>query len=244
MTDALIAEMEASWPPETAVDGDGWRLRVAPGGGSRVNSARRLGAAVDGADALAAVERFYAARDADALIQAREDDGALSEAASAAGYAAFDHSGLYEGSISDACAAPSTPPDGVRLIRVEHVPAALEQFWASLGVGAPRLAVMARAAGPKTAVAARVGDRLAGAVFVSAPSGRAFVHALAVAPTARRRGIAALMTRAALTIVAERGAARFATSVVRGNVASEGLFQTLGARPSGGYIYLRKSLKP
>ncbi len=111
------------------------------------------------------------------------------------------------------------------------------EIWAAGGVGPARLAVMARARGPKTWLLGRAADRPAAAAFVAAHGGVAMLHALEVSPAARRAGLGSAMTRAAARWAADNGAGVLALAVTEANAPARALYAGLGFRESGGYHY-------
>lgn len=235
---AVLTALEATWPPEEAIERDGWRLRFAPGAGSRVNSARPLGHAPE--LSFDAVVDAYAARALTPMLQLRASpaDQAIAAAAGAVGFVEFDPCLLCAVEIETVVDAP--PPVDARVMAVNTPLAALETLWAQGDGGPERRAVMARAEGPSQVFAARVGDRLAGAVFASVAGGICFEHALHAAPDARRRGVGLSLMRAAARFGRDNGARVMAISVRRGNAPARALFERLGFRPVGGYAYWRR----
>ena len=109
--------------------------------------------------------------------------------------------------------------------------------WAEGGVGPERLAIMDIAPGPKTVVLGRTDDRAAGAVFVAINGDTAMVHALHVAKTMRRKGLARNLMRGVGRWALENGARNVALAVTRANVAANGLYEALGMTVVGSYHY-------
>ena len=73
----------------------------------------------------------------------------------------------------------------------------MAEIGAAGGVGPARLAVMARAPEPRAFILGRLGDRPAGAAFAALHGGVAMLHAVEVAPFARRQGLATAIAAAA-----------------------------------------------
>ena len=96
---------------------------------------------------------------------------------------------------------------------------------------------MDRAAAPKVWLFARDGDRPAGCAFVGASGHSAMIHALAIKPASRRRGLGARMTRAAAAWAAAQGASRLTLAVDRANAPAMALYAAIGMLEVGGYHY-------
>jgi ribosomal protein S18 acetylase RimI-like enzyme len=116
---------------------------------------------------------------------------------------------------------------------------AIADVWAAGGIGPERLAVMARAPAPKIYLLGRREDRVAGAGFAALSGDAAVLHALEVAPAARRRGIAAAMVRAAATWAVEQGAGRLLLAVTCRNAPAIALYRGLGFEETVEYHYRR-----
>jgi GNAT superfamily N-acetyltransferase len=116
------------------------------------------------------------------------------------------------------------------------------EIWATGGIGPARLAVMDRAALPKTSFLGRTQDRPAGTAFAAIHDGIAMLHALEITPARRRRGLGATMMRAAAHWALEQGAADFSLLVTRENKSALGLYASLGFSPVGQYHYRAKAV--
>jgi GNAT superfamily N-acetyltransferase len=112
-------------------------------------------------------------------------------------------------------------------------------MWAGEGIGPARRAVMDRVAGPCTAVIAGPVEAPVGAAFVALDGGIAMVHAMAVVPAARRRGIARRMLAAAADWAADRGGRTLALAVTEANGAARALYAGVGMVDVAGYHYRR-----
>lgn len=227
-----VAAILATWPAAETARGGGFVLRRGEGGGNRTSAATRAepGAEVDVAVAEAAIERWGQRP----LFLVADGDTALDGALAARGYAVHDPS-LVLGAPAAALAW-----EGSEKAIVGDAPlAAMVEVWAAAGVGAERVAVMARAPAPKAYLLGRAGDRVAGAGFVAATGGTAVLHALEVAPVARRRGVGAAMVRAAATWAAEVGAEDLLLAVTRANAGAQALYRGLGLAEAASYHYRR-----
>ncbi|MBE2277176.1 MAG: GNAT family N-acetyltransferase [Rhodobacteraceae bacterium] len=231
MTPALLAQvMEATWPPARSWTLGPFRLRDGAGGGKRV-SATTVEGSWDGA-ALAAAE---AAMDAP-LFALRVGDEALDEALAARGYRIVDPVVAYAAPVA---ALAGTLPF---LAAFAHWPPleVARDIWAEGGIGATRVAVMQRVAGPRAAVLARTDERPVGAAFVACDGPEAMLHALEVRNLARRRGTGQRLLRAAANWAADQGATRLSLLVTERNIAARALYDAAGMAVVGRYHYREK----
>jgi ribosomal protein S18 acetylase RimI-like enzyme len=224
----LLEVLAATWPAAETRRLGPWTLRRGLGGGNRVSAATLDGAPAD-LDAAEAAMRAWGQRP---LFMIRPGDGELDALLASRGYAARDPTLLFTAPV-DGLAAPQ----GLAAIPCAAPLACMAETWAAGGVGPARLAVMARAAGPKTWLLGRVDDRPAGCGFVAIHDGTAMLHALEIAPAARRRGLGARMTRGAAAWAGARGAATLALAVTEANGAARALYAGLGMDAVGGYHY-------
>jgi ribosomal protein S18 acetylase RimI-like enzyme len=111
------------------------------------------------------------------------------------------------------------------------------ELWAEAGIGPARLAVMERAAFPKTALLARMDDRAAGAAFVGIHDGMAMIHALEIHPRFRRRGAARHMMAGAVHWARAEGARDLGLVVTTANLGAQALYASLGLSRVGQYHY-------
>lgn len=228
---ALIAAMEATWPPAARRQVGPVLLRQGLGGGKRVSAATVQGAASP-ADLDAAED---AMRDwgQTPLFQVLPGQDALDGDLAARGYARIDPVLGYAAPVADLirplprlAAFPHWPP--MEIART---------LWSESGIGPARLAVMERVAGPKTVILARSADRPAGVAFVALQDGVAMLHALDIRPALRRQGAAAQVIAAAADWAAQQGAAELALVVTETNDAARALYQKLSMQPVAGYHY-------
>lgn len=225
--DLLSGVMEATWPPARSWRLGPFRLRDGAGGGKRV-SAASAEAPWDAA-ALAAAEAAMAAP----LFLLRAGDAALDAALAARGYRVVDPVVAYAAPV--AALAGELPP----LAAFAHWPplAVTCDIWAEGGIGAARVAVMARVAGAKAALLARNADRPAGAAFVACHGPEAMVHALEVRAAGRRQGTGGHLLRAAANWAAAQGATRLSLVVTERNLAARALYDRAGMAVVGQYHY-------
>lgn len=240
---ALLAAAEATWPPAATRRLGPLLLREGAGGGQRVSATTLEAPAFAEAD-IASAEAAMDALGQPRLFQLRPDLGPaearLDESLARRGYAVVDPVTIWLAPI-EALAEPSKRP-AVGTTFATWPPLALQrEIWAEEGIGPARLAVMARAQGPRAALLTRTGDDPAGVGFAAVAGGIAMVHALAVRPDQRRKGAArALMHEAAFWAQA-KGARWLAVLVTRANAPANALYASLGMTPAGRYHYRKQA---
>lgn len=208
---ALLEQMEPTWPPARAWREGPWMLRDGAGGGGRV-SAATLEGEPDGTFP--------------AMVMVREGEAALDAALAARGHGIDDVVVLYEAPVAEltgaASARPEWPPSNATV-----------EMWARSGkIGPARLAVMERCLCPKTVIACE-----GGAAFVAVNGDLAVLHALEVAASHRRRGLARDLLRAAAGWAEGQGATRLGLVVSEDNTAARALYSGAGMREQGRYHY-------
>lgn len=231
LTPAEFAEaMEATWPPFASHRQGPWRIREGAGGGKRVSAASAEGNWQDAY--IAEAEQAMEALGQEPLFVIWPWDQALDDALALRGYERIDPVLAYAAPVS-AFPAPAW------LTTFPHWPpmAIARDIWAEGHIGSGRLAVMERAAHPKTCILARSGDRPTGAAFVSVHGQIAVIHAVEVREAARRSGAGRAMLCAAAHWAAEQGADRLALAVTEANSAARALYASLGMQVVGRYHY-------
>ena len=113
----------------------------------------------------------------------------------------------------------------------------MRDLWQEGGIGPARLAVLARATGPKAAILGRINDRASGAAFVAIHGDTAMLHALYIIATQRRQSSAVHMMRSAAIWAQDHGAKRFSTLVTQANGPANALYASLGMSVVGEYHY-------
>lgn len=231
--DALADVMAATWPPASTWRHGPFLLRDGAGGGKRV-SAATVAAAWTQADLIAA-ETAMQDRGGPALFMLRPQDADLDAALAARGYAVVDPVVTY--AISTQALTP--PP---RMATFPHWPPLhiATELWAGGHIGPARLAVMHRAAGPKTAILARSADRAVGVAYVALHQNIAMLHALEVSRAFRRQGCAQNILRAAAVWAGQHGADTLALVVTQANNAARSLYASLGMQAVEQYHYRQK----
>ena len=236
------ALMEASWPPAQVLHHGPFTLRRGAGGGQRVSAAtltKGFDAADVTEDALTGAEIAMRDMGQDPLFMLTPQDKGLDQALAARGYVVKDPVVIY--AADSARIAGDGPPP---MTSFPHWPpmAIARTLWLDGQIGAERLAIMDRAAGPKVAVLGRARDRAAGVVFVALAGGVAFVHALHVLPDLRRIGAAQNLMRAAGQWAQGQGAQTLALAVTQANGPARTLYEALGMAVVGQYHYRKAPL--
>lgn len=225
-----FSTLAATWPGVTE-SREGWTLRRATDAGNRVSSATREDARAD----PEAAARAMRAMGQPPLFMIRDGEEDLDSALDALGYLPEDPSVIL------AAPAAQLRIDGAEraVIRCDAPLARMTEIWRENDIGAARLEVMGRAAEPRTFLLARDGDRPAGCAFLAAAGDVAMIHALAIAPFARRKGLGTRATRAAAAWAVENGAAELALAVREDNAAALELYRRLGFETRARYRYRR-----
>lgn len=231
----LADVMAATWPAAKATRLGPWMIRDGKGGGQRVSAATAEGAWSD--EDIPMAEEAMAQLGQGPLFLIRAQDVLLDQALQARGYRINDPVLAY--------AAPTAhlaDPAPATMAAFTHWPplAICRQIWNEAGIGPARLAVMDRATGPKCAILARSNDRPSGVAFVALHGNRAMLHALEVAPPARRQGSAHNMMRAAAVWAQQNGADTLSVVVTVANAPARALYTSLKMEVVGQYHYRQR----
>ena len=229
---AILSLLDATWPAAALSRAGAFTIREGQGGGSRVSAAT-----VEGPFGAGDIEAAEAAQDAlgqTNLFMVLGGQQALDDALAARGYRVKDPVVIYA-APTETLADPA--PDPMAAFTIWPPLEIMRDLWAEGGTGPARLAVMDRAAGPKTAIMGRVKDRVAGVAFVAVVENRAMLHALHVAPGLRRQGSAVNIMRAAALWAQDRGATQLFLAVTRANEAANALYASLGMQIVENYHY-------
>ncbi|MFN6976643.1 MAG: GNAT family N-acetyltransferase [Gemmobacter sp.] len=227
---ALIAALDATWPPAARRRIGPWIIREGQGGGSRVSAATAAGDWADGD--IPAAEAAMRALGQVPLFKVTPGDP-LDAALAARGYRWLDETRILAAPVATLAIEPP------HLTALAHWPplAVTVDLWAAGGIGPARLAVMQRAAEPKTAILARTADRPAGAAFAAIAGAIACLHAVTVAPAFRRQGSAHNMLRRAAVWAQTHGAIQLALAVTADNAPAGELYASAGMQTVGHYLY-------
>ncbi len=164
----------------------------------------------------------------------RGGDEALDALLEAAGYTIVDPVNMYVAALEGLDMAPPAPTASFHLWE----PLAIQrEIWADGGIGPERIAVMMRAAGPKTALLGRDAGHAAATAFAAIHAGIAMVHALEVLPDHRRRGIARTLMAEAAIWARGQGARYLAVICTAGNTGANALYTGMGMTMIGRYHY-------
>jgi GNAT superfamily N-acetyltransferase len=226
----ILAAVEATWPARRVDHLPGWLVRDGGGGGKRVSSAS---ATREDAD-IAAMEAAQAALGQPPLVMVLPHQTLLDQRLDAMGYRLVDPVSAYVAPID----AIATAPPPVTAFQVVWPPVQVQaEIWEQGGIGADRLAVMARATGPKCALMGRADDTPAGSAFVACDGDVAMVHALEIVPALRRRGAARHMMQGAAIWARAAGARWMTVLVTRQNAPANALYRGMGMAPAQSYHY-------
>lgn len=227
----LYDVIEHTWPAATRARLGPWTIRDGAGGGKRVSAA--TGSSADVA-AIKQAEAAMADLGQPHLFMIRQGDGALDSALARRGYRVIDPVNLYACPIATLTDVPAAPMSG---FAIWPPLAIMAETWAEGGIDAARLAVMDRAAAPKTSILARVRDRAAGTAFVAIHRQIAMIHAIEVTPTLRRNGAGNNIMRTAARWAQDQGARYFSLVVTDANTAANALYCKAGLTMVGHYHY-------
>lgn len=228
----LTALLDATWPAAATRRAGPWLVREGRGGGKRVSAAT---AEADWTEAdIATAEAAQRDLGQDPLFMLRDGEAALDAALAARGYRVVDPVVVYRAPVADLATEVPPPISTFCLWPMLQI---MRDLWAEGDIGPGRIAVMERAAGPKTAILGRVNDRAAGVAFVGSRGTAAMLHALHVVPDQRRQGIAVKMMRAAAFWAQDHGFSDFFVVVTEANAGARALYASLGMAIVGKYHY-------
>lgn len=226
---ALMAALDATWPPAATTRHEGWLLREGAGGGKRVSAASPLLAEAR----IETAEAAMRARGQVPLFRLGMGDAAVDALLAGRGYSLLDPTLVYTAPVG----AIARKPGPVRLFTISPPLAIMRDIWAEGGIGPERLAVMARAQGPSTGLVARTQDRAAGVAFCALSGPIAMLHAVEVLPAYRRKGVGELILRGAADWAQSFGANWLALAVTEANSAARALYARCGMEIGARYHY-------
>ena len=234
----LFPVLDATWPARQARIMGPFSVPARDPGGNRVSAARLSDPTARSAseEGLIAAQAAMVAQGRAPLFQVLDHQSDLSRMLDAQGYIARDHTVAMTIRAADLAATP--PP--VTAFTIWPPLAIQTEIWEAGGIDAPRRAIMDRATCPKTSLFGRINDKPAGAAYMGIHGDIAMLHALEVAPSGRRKGLAAHMMRTAAKWAADSGATWLSILVTQQNKAAQGLYTSLGMQPVGTYVYREK----
>lgn len=234
----IFPAIATTWPPSSTQAVGPFTVPTPDPGGNRVSAARLTHPTARSVseEGLALAEAAMAAQSRAPLFQVLDTQSELSTALDARGYIARDHTDLMIIASQDLAAIP--PP--VTAFDIWPPLAIQTELWEAGGINAPRRAIMDRATCPKTSLFGRIMDKPAGAAFIGIHDDIAMLHALEVAPIARRKGLAAHMMRAAAQWAVTHNAPWLTILVTQQNTGAQRLYASLGMKAVGTYVYREK----
>lgn len=232
---SLAAAIAESWPPVAATAVGPFTVPTGAGGGNRVNAIRLTDPAVTDTaeEAIDAALTVQTAGGQQPLFMVLEHQSGLDAKLAARGFGRRDATQVLIARCADIAAAP--PP--VTCFTPWPPLAIQEEIWAGGGIGPARIAIMERAADPKTSLFGRIEDKPAGSAFIAIVGDVAMLHALEIVPECRRKGLGATMVRTAADWAHTQGASRIAVLVTLANTGAQALYASLGFEPVGLYHY-------
>ena len=158
---------DATWPAARLHPAGAFLVREGAGGGNRVSAATLADPGWSKKD-LEAAEAAQAGLGQPALFMIRPGDEALDAELAARGYVVKDPVRIYAGSTASVA---EPPPPFLATFALWPPLAIMDELWEEGGIGPARRAVMARVAGPRTALLGRIEDRAAGVAFAAIHDG-------------------------------------------------------------------------
>lgn len=229
----IYETIDGTWPAAEYRALGPFTLRRGAGGGSRV-SATTLAGPMTERVAIAQAEAAMQSMAQPRLFMIRDGQNDLDQSLETRGYAVVDPVNAYVTPVATLTDIPVPP---VTAIPVWEPLSIMRDIWAKGGIGPARLDVMARAAGPKTALIGRWNDHPAGCAFVAIHDGIAMLHALEILPEQRGQGVGKWMMRQAAFWANRNGASHLSVICTRANTAANALYTSLGMAHVGNYHY-------
>jgi len=232
----IFQAMDMTWPAAETLALGPWILRRGKNGGKRV-SAATTNAHVTGKDIQDAKSAMVAMGQVP-LFMLRQGNADLDIMLDAIGYRVVDPV-LLMAAPCDLIA--QLKPALLAAIPAEFPLAMMQEIWMRGGIGPARINVMLRAKGPKTFLFSRHEvDKPAGCAFVAVDGDIAMLHALEVAPKARRSGVGRNLLGRAAIWSKQHGATYFAVATTGENLPAQKLFSGLGMQVVDKYHYRMK----
>lgn len=240
----------ATWRPVESTEVGGWTLGFSGGFTRRANSVVPRHAPADVEAALETVEAAYASRGLPAVVRvdatAQPDD--LDSVLAARHYASVATTRVMARGVDPSTAPGEAWSDSAVVTAAVTVAEQPDDAWLAgwLDVKAAGGGVdvaLARAVvtgSPALYLTARDGQGTTGVVRAALAGPWVGLSCLMVAPRARRRGLARLLSAAALTAAADRGASRAFLQVEASNTGAAALYSSLGFAVCDEYHYREK----
>jgi N-acetylglutamate synthase len=227
--------IDNTWPAASCERHGIWTLREGRGGGSRVSATTlaELSAQIEPSD-LKAAEDAMRGMGQPCIFMIREGEAPLDRALEQRGYAVKDPVTIYACPVSQLM---NQPIPRVTVFSIWEPLAIMREIWAAGGIGDARLAIMSRAAGPKTGFLCRHRDKPAGTAYAAICNGIAMVHAVEIPPDHRRNGMGKWVMRAAAFWADENRADTLSVMCTVQNKAANALYTSIGMTPVGKYHY-------
>lgn len=226
----LYDVIDNTWPAASRNRLGAWTIRQGQGGGQRVSAAtaEQPGGDIDQAET--------AMRDLGQtpLFMIRKGDDDLDQRLAARGYVIKDPVTAWACPVS---LLTDTSIPRVTVFTIWEPLMMMNEIWAAGGIDPGRLAVMDRAAMPKTGLLGRQNEKPGGAAFAAIHQGVAMVHAIEIVPNQRRQGMGAWLMRGAAFWAVEQGAETLSVICTDANQAANGLYASLGMQTVGQYHY-------
>lgn len=224
--------IDSTWPAAQIIQHHKFTIREGQGGGSRVSAATANRALSD--EDLSAAEQAMRAMDQPCLFMIRPGEEALDQQLEVRGYRVLDPVNIYR---CDARLLTDQAIPRVTVFTIWEPLAIMHEIWERAGIGPARLAVMARAGGPKTGLLMRRKDTPAGAGFVAMHEDLAMVHALEILPEHQRQGLGQWAMRASAFWALDNGARTLSVICTKANEGANALYRSLGMEIAGTYHY-------
>ncbi len=240
----------ATWVPFRTQDVDGWRVGLTGGLTRRANSVLPLGEPADLTTALDEVEAVYGAQGQPAVFRvcpaALPHD--LDDVLARRGYALAATTDVLVRAVAAAdgsggsAAVPGLP--GVTVALADEPDDAWMSGWLDVKAsGAAVDTTVARtlvSGSPALYLTADDADGVVGVLRAAFAGDWVGLSCLMVAPRARRRGIARLLTQLALREAGERGVEQAFLQVEASNAGAVALYESMGFRPAQRYHYRQR----
>lgn len=233
--ETLYRVTDGTWPAARHTETDAFTFRKGQGGGQRVSATTVKRPVTE--DELAEAEATMRSMDQPCLFMIRAGQDALDAQLAARGYEVVDPVNLYATPVESLTGEPVPP---VTAIPVWEPLAIMHDIWAKGGIGPARIAVMHRAADPKTSIIARWNDHPGGVAFVAIHERIAMVHALELLAHQRGQGLGKWVMRRAAFWAARHGAAHISAACTQANAAANALYASLGMTLVGQYHYRKR----